>query len=403
MRRRTAPDPRGDDAPELSDEALCDLAREGASWPLEELWDRHFSMTRAWAMKKDPDAGEDATAEAFTRVFQALRSGVGPMTSFRGYLFKTVDSALVKHWNTSRRFSPLDDLGEFADDDTPDHADVLTEDEERKAAAVALQDIPERWREIILAVDVERRPVQEVAAELGLTPNSASVLLKRARAGLRKAWMERMHTPTESLPHDCATAVRHFGTLRWGKQGTRVRSSTERHLETCESCPSRYRLFLERATTVGLGLTALLTLTRGWRDKFVPALATSATIVASFSVTVSLEPLFDPPIVAEPTVPAVPAEAPQSAGDGADTGGQGSTQTSDSDEPLTVVTPIDAEDGSEAGEVPTAPLDPADAEPSDPETPATSEADGETNDGRLYFGDWTGWDEDTETFTTETE
>ena len=401
MRRRTAPDPRGDGAPELSDEALCDLARAGASWPLEELWDRHFSMTRAWAMKKDPDAGEDATAEAFTRVFQALRSGVGPMTSFRGYLFKTVDSALVKHWNTSRRFSPLDDLGEFADDDTPDHADVLTEDEERKAAAVALQDIPERWREIILAVDVERRPVQEVAAELGLTPNSASVLLKRARAGLRKAWMERMHTPTESLPHDCATAVRHFGTLRWGKQGTRVRSSTERHLETCESCPSRYRLFLERATTVGLGLTALLTLTRGWRDKFVPALATSATIVASFSVTVSLEPLFDPPVVAEP---ATPSEAPHET-DGGDVGTGSDREPSkpDTDERATAVTPVEVDDPAPLDDSPELPTEPDESETQGPTDPATNEPQEIADDGMLYFGDWTGWDEDTETFTTETE
>ncbi len=392
------PDPGRTRRQQLTDEELCDVVRDGAIWPLAVLWDRHHASARGWALNKDPRAGEDATAEAFTLVFQALRSGGGPTSSFRGYLFKTIDSALVKHWTADRRTSPLDDLGEFAVDDAPDHVEALTDAQDRRAAAVALQELPDRWREIIVAVDVEQRPVNEVASELGLSPNAASVLLKRAREGLRKAWIARLHRPTEALPHDCATAVRHFGTVRWGKRGTRTRKATERHLETCESCPSRYRLFLEQATAVGLGLAGLLALTRGWKEKLVPALATSATIVASFSVTVSLEPLFDPPPIAEP---AGPAEAPQSFGssDAPEADSKNGMGQADAETPETVQAPVSQAEN----DYPEKPSDdPFDARPHEaPETtnpPQTGEESVEVDDGKLYFGDWTGWNEDTETF-----
>lgn len=392
------PDPGRTRQQQLTDEELCDVVRGGAIWPLAVLWDRHHPSARGWALKKDPRAGEDATAEAFTLVFQALRSGAGPTASFRGYLFKTIDSALVKHWTAERRTSPLDDLGEFAIDDAPDHTEALTDAQDRRAAAVALQELPDRWREIIVAVDVEQRPVNEVASELGLSPNAASVLLKRAREGLRKAWVERLHRPTEALPHDCAAAVRHFGTVRWGKRGTRTRKATERHLETCESCPSRYRLFLEQATAVGLGLAGLLALTRGWKEKFVPALATSATIVASFSVTVSLEPMFDPPPIAEP---ADPAEGPQSFGssDAPEADSKKGQRQDDTEPPETVQAPVtQAEDGRPEAQTD----DSLDAPPHDTpgvDNPPQIGGDGTgVNDGKLYFGDWTGWNEDTETF-----
>ncbi|UBH05275.1 hypothetical protein K8P10_000786 [Leucobacter sp. Psy1] len=390
---RETPDP----GRTLSDEELCGVVRDGATWPLAVLWDRHHASARGWALKKDPRAGEDATAEAFTLVFQALRSGGGPTASFRGYLFKTIDSALVKHWNAERRTSPLDDLGEFAVDDAPDHAEALTDAQDRRAAAVALQELPDRWREIIVAVDVEQRPVQDVASELGLSPNAASVLLKRAREGLRKAWIERLHRPVEALPHDCAKAVRHFGTVRWGKRGTRTRKATERHLETCESCPSRYRLFLEQATAVGLSLAGLLALTRGWKEKFVPALATSATIVASFSVTVSLEPLFDPPPIAEP---AGPAEVPQSVDNDAPNAESKKEQgRADAETPRIAEAPVSQAENDYSEELADDPLNALPHEAPGTNDPPQIGGDGvEVDDGKLYFGDWTGWNEDTETF-----
>ena len=304
-RGRAAPGP----GPEPTDEELCRLVRDGEAWPLETLWQRHSAVARSWAAKKDPGAAEDIVAEAFASVFQALVGGGGPSASFRGYLYKTMDSLLATHWSSQRRMHQLDDLGGLPADDVESSPEALGDAQEQRAAAAALLELPERWRDVIVAVDVEGRPVQDVARSLGLSPNSTSVLLKRARGGLRKAWIQRLHRPTSALPDDCASAVEHFGIMRWGKPGARRRAAAERHLTTCDSCRSRYAQFIEQATTVGLGIAGLLALTREWRQKLVPALATSATVVASFSIpaTIDQAPLAPPPSPAPVQIDESPA------------------------------------------------------------------------------------------------
>lgn len=373
---RSARDASARDDAELTDEELCRLVHEGSAWPLETLWQRHVAVARSWAAKRDREAAEDVVSEGFALVFQALLGGGGPTESFRAYLYKAMDSLFIKHWASQRRVTPLDDLDSLVVEDEGASLDALGEMQERSAAAEALVELPPRWREVIVAVDVEGRPVHEVAASLGLTPNSASVLLKRARKGLRKAWIERLHRPASDLPDGCASAVTHFGILRWGKKGTRRRTETERHLAACDSCRSRYAQFIEQATSVGLGIAGLLTLTRDWRQKLVPALATSATVVASFSITVSVDRIpLDPPW---PTAPLTSEEAPAPAeedgeGPGAERGsGQGTIADEDAGE--------DAE--TEAGG----------------DLPAADDADAAGETDHLYFGDWTGWNEEEQRF-----
>ncbi|WP_164884495.1 RNA polymerase sigma factor [Leucobacter muris] len=286
-----------------------------------------------------------------------------------------MDSLLATHWSSQRRMHQLDDLGGLPADDVESSPEALGDAQEQRAAA-ALLELPERWRDVIVAVDVEGRPVQDVARSLGLSPNSTSVLLKRARGGLRKAWIQRLHRPTSALPDDCASAVEHFGIMRWGKPGARRRAAAERHLTTCDSCRSRYAQFIEQATTVGLGIAGLLALTREWRQKLVPALATSATVVASFSIpaTIDQAPLAPPPSPA----PVQVDESPARTGSGA-SGADGRT--------------VGSEPGS--GDRPADPSVTAEPDPG-ADTPEDEEEEEETT--VLYFGDWTGWNEEEQRF-----
>lgn len=370
-RVREAPGP----GPELTDEELCRLVRDGEAWPLETLWQRHSAVARFWAAKKDPGAAEDIVAEAFASVFQALVGGGGPSASFRGYLYKTMNSLLATHWSSQRRIHQLDGLGGLPADDVESSPEALGDAQEQRAAAAALLELPERWRDVIVAVDVEGRPVQDVARSLGLSPNSTSALLKRARGGLRKAWIQRLHRPTSALPDDCASAVEHFGIIRWGKPGARRRTAAERHLATCDSCRSRYAQFIEQATTVGLGIAGLLALTREWRQKLIPALATSATVVASFSITATIDPA---PLGPAPgPAPVEVDESPARTGSGT-SGADGRT--------------VGSEPGS--GD---RPADPSVAAEPDPgaDIPEDEEEEETTI---LYFGDWTGWNEEEQRF-----
>ncbi|PII83680.1 hypothetical protein BMH32_06500 [Leucobacter sp. OLJS4] len=386
---------------EASDSELCDLIRAGSAWPLETLWRRHHGLVLGWAARKDPAVAEDAVAEAFDAVFQALLAGGGPRESFRAYLFRTVQTRLGQHWESRKRGAPLEDLPlEGAALET--HDDSLESAEQRAAAAAALEDLPPRWQQIVLAVDVEGRSVQEVAGELELSPNSASVLLKRARDGLRKGWVERMH-PTRNLPEDCATSVGRFKDLRWGKKNTRRRAEAQAHLDGCADCRRRWVLFGEQAGAIGLSLAGILALTRDWRRRTatgtLAALSAAGVVLATAGTIGGLA--MPGSIPAEPHAPAsstsgvdrsaggAPDRAPAPVRDahraGRTASGTGTGGGSDNRVPESPQSPE---------RPPTAPGPEPSPTPSPTPTPGTDPP-------ALYFGDWTGWCERSQTFSAD--
>ncbi|WP_416443130.1 RNA polymerase sigma factor [Leucobacter sp. HNU] len=392
--RGPVPGPTG-----ASDSELCDLVRDGNAWPLETLWRRHHGIVLAWAARKDPAIAEDAVAEAFDAVFQSLLAGAGPRESFRAYLFRTVQTRLGKHWESRRRGAPLEDLP-FEGASLDAGEDSLESAEQRAAAAAALQDLPPRWQQIILAVDVEGRSVQEVAGELELTPNSASVLLKRARDGLRKGWVERMH-PARNLPEDCATSVGRFTDLRWGKKNTRRRAEAQAHLDDCADCRRRWVLFGEQAGAIGLSLAGVLALTHEWRRRTatgtLAALSAAGLVLATAGTIGGLA--LPGSVPAEPHAPAssmsgvdrtavdVPARAPVPVRDahraGRTASGPGTGGASEDGVP---------ESPRSSAPRPTAPG----PGPSPAPTPSPTDVP-----PALYFGDWTGWCERSQTFSAD--
>lgn len=375
------------------DTELCELVRAGNAWPLETLWRRHYATALGWAMRKDPAVAEDAVSEAFDVIFQALIGGAGPRESFRAYLFRTVQTRLGQHWESRKRGTAIDEL-DLEDASSPPADDALSDSEHRAAAAAAFQELPPRWQQIILAVDVEGRSVQEVASELDLTPNSASVLLKRARDGLRKGWVERMH-PVRNLPDDCATSVGRFKDLRWGKRNTRRRAEAEAHLEGCADCRRRWLLFGEQAGAVGLSLAGLIALTRDWRRR--TATGTLAMLSAASVVLATAGAIGG---LALPG--SVPTE-PRAPGTGM-SGVEQATVDRLGDSPSLPQESRRAGGAAPSGRTPaaTTPPTPGDAVAPAPTAPnPTAPSPTPTPGGEepaLYFGDWTGWCESTQTF-----
>ena len=59
------------------------------------------------------------------------------------------------------------------------------------------------YREVLLRVELQDEPLQEVATDLGITPNNASVRLHRARRALREALQATCGICTEHGCLDC--------------------------------------------------------------------------------------------------------------------------------------------------------------------------------------------------------
>jgi DNA-directed RNA polymerase specialized sigma24 family protein len=54
----------------------------------------------------------------------------------------------------------------------------------------AFEQLPERWRVVLVAVEIEGRRPAQLAPEMGLSPNAVSALVARARRGLRIAYRD---------------------------------------------------------------------------------------------------------------------------------------------------------------------------------------------------------------------
>ncbi len=71
--------------------------------------------------------------------------------------------------------------------ETVDRISRAVRSERERALRSAIDALPKQDRRIVLRRGVEQEPVQEIAAELGLAPNTVSVKYRRALAKLRDA------------------------------------------------------------------------------------------------------------------------------------------------------------------------------------------------------------------------
>ncbi|RNL62313.1 sigma-70 family RNA polymerase sigma factor [Nocardioides marmoriginsengisoli] len=216
-----------------TDLELIALVRAGDPAAYEELFVRHREVALRYARRLvEPGRADDLCAEAFTKVLDLLRRGLGPDTSFRAYLLTTVRSTHLNAVRAGRRedlvadHEPTGRLGPVVDD--PDSRF------DREAVLRAFAQLPERWQAALWLTTVEGRSNREAGEHLGLGVNAVASLTFRARAGLRQAYLAehlltaadpRCRQVRELLPHHLRDAL-----------GARRRRLVDVHLTGCLPC-----------------------------------------------------------------------------------------------------------------------------------------------------------------------
>jgi DNA-directed RNA polymerase specialized sigma24 family protein len=85
--------------------------------------------------------------------------------------FQGADEPHPRHWRRfPRAWPPID----------PDDPAV------RDTLASGIDELPRRWRDVVMARDVDGRPATEVSEQQGVTPAQQRAMLNRARATLRE-------------------------------------------------------------------------------------------------------------------------------------------------------------------------------------------------------------------------
>jgi len=124
-----------------------------------------------------PDA-EDVTAQVFLQALPRLRHGAS-RPEVRGYLFATARTALADHWATHYGI----ETAELGDDPATPPDEGGDERGVRRADAI-LEQLPDRYREVLELRFLRGYSVRDTARAMGVTVANAKVLQWRA---LRRA------------------------------------------------------------------------------------------------------------------------------------------------------------------------------------------------------------------------
>lgn len=228
---------------EADDRLLLQLSRAGDTDAFAELFRRYrpFAVRVAarTSSRVDPD---DASAEAFARVWHSLRAGGGPERTFTPYLAAAVRNVIL-NWSR-RQETPIEPatLSEVIEDTGGGAAveDTAIAISEASMVVRAFGTLPERWRTALWATEVEGRPVAELAEELRLSGNAASALCLRAREGLRVAWLQA-HVEDSAEDTECRWVLERLGAHARGRLPKGQRTRVEAHLAECASCAGTSR------------------------------------------------------------------------------------------------------------------------------------------------------------------
>jgi RNA polymerase sigma factor (sigma-70 family) len=227
----TAPPPA---ASESDEQALLQRLRDGEDAAFGELFELHAAAVRrlAQSLAADRSEAEDITAETFFRVLQALRRGSGPRDYVRAYLL-TVARRVSWEWHGARRDVPVsdDELTFRAGAGADTHARTA----EHTLITTAFTSLPERWRSVLWQTEVEGEQPAMVAPHFGLSANATAALARRARQGLRAAYLQA-HLSVNRGPDSCRAVVEKLGGFTAGSVTGAEAERIKAHLLGCPSC-----------------------------------------------------------------------------------------------------------------------------------------------------------------------
>jgi len=203
--------PRGS-AASIDEAALLARLRAGDEQAFEVMVRAFGGRLLAVARRfvRDEADAQDVLQSAYLSAFRALAQFEGS-SQLSTWLHRiVVNTALMKL--RSRRRKPEDSIDQllpgFLDDghhveqfaDWTAPADRLLEQQETRATVrAAIDQLPDRYRVVLLLRDIEERPTQEVAEALQMTPTAVKVRLHRARQAL-STLLRKIYAPSVTNP-----------------------------------------------------------------------------------------------------------------------------------------------------------------------------------------------------------
>jgi RNA polymerase sigma factor (sigma-70 family) len=225
------------DLSEVDDLELTSRAREGDEGAVVELWKRHFpaALSTARRVARQPRDAEELAADAFSGMLAALSTGGGPTGSVRAYLLTSVRNGVTTRARRANASDILTDENAVLENAADVPFDPVATAGELSLMREAFATLPERWRHVLWRTAVDHDSNILVAEELGVSPNAVAALARRARQGLRAAYVQ-VHVSRGAVEPGCLPFIGGLAALLPDAGGN---SDTAEHVRGCERCTER--------------------------------------------------------------------------------------------------------------------------------------------------------------------
>ena len=250
-----------------SEHDLIQAARSGDAPALEALLTRHAPAVLRFGQKMcgHPEDAQDVLQEALLAAARGVKDFRGD-SSFSTWLFTIVRSYCIKKRRVSK-FAPAEMLSLDHDSSTarlassvplPDEA--ASDNQLSRELEVAISELDEANREVLLLRDVEGLTAPEVASVLGISVDAVKSRLHRARVQVR-ARLEPMLPKNERLTApsaECPEIALLFSRYLEGEIGQAECAAMEKHVASCATCRAgcdslKHTLALCRSSANGAG------------------------------------------------------------------------------------------------------------------------------------------------------
>ncbi len=224
-------------APETDDAKLLNMVRAGDARAFEVLRERHGKAAKRLArdLVVSPAETEDVVTETFSRVLDAVRRGGGPSDGFRPYLLTAVRRVCDARSRRQRAQVPAEQP--ISDPGLP-LLDPAMASLANAQVVRAYLSLPERWSAVLWHTEIEQENPADVAPLFALSLTGLAALERRAREGLRQAYL-KLYVARVTRP-ECRPVAERLGVfLRYAMSAPET-AEVASHLDECDECRLAY-------------------------------------------------------------------------------------------------------------------------------------------------------------------
>ncbi|WP_257644313.1 RNA polymerase sigma factor [Luteimonas salinisoli] len=161
----------------------------GEATAFERLYARHRTRLYRFLLRqlRDGALADEAFQDVWQRVI-AARDGWRPEAAFATWLYRIARNRLADHWRARSHRPPAPDdaderIARVPDDDTPERS--LSEFEERRTLQLALDELPEEQREVVLLRLEQELTLEQIGEITGVGRETVKSRLRYAMDKLR--------------------------------------------------------------------------------------------------------------------------------------------------------------------------------------------------------------------------